>query len=437
MSDTGSGIFKLKNTGDTKENQKNQRNLDRMVESWVREQAKKLKTVRGQLKFQGDEVHDALRLLATLVHSIDVKDQQYQAFFAKVSQSKGWDILGGRPEDALEELYAGEGILLEFRTELTDLEAELNSLYKRIQTAVDEDTPDPKLAELKALNESIPVALAKVKGIKEHNVEVMSKAMNAMDGGWQSIGQYLRKQKDRVVAKLREAETLEAADNIVESVNMTLSVLEEADPTLMAEKSIAAIKWGISGIKEAFKEYRIRKTAKTIAEDEDWDKLGPYAVMESKLGDLKRIIDLFFLQALDLAIPKWSFIEPGIKPFVHAIIDAPVTKAKQLDKTKVPGIIENLKEKLEEEFKYKSKLSLTKYLPPTAAIKTLEILVQAFTEQVIAKLPIEPAQKHPGVELKQYRDELRMCYAAGLRLPPDEAIAKLEALGVKAAWHDD
>jgi hypothetical protein len=414
----------------------------------------KINTLRQAMNGMVEPVKRYNLLSITTVESLERQMIALNAFRTGADSIKGWDFVKDVPVKVVNDLdiviaavkdlqkdmvlcgnlLQGCGTYVDWFTSNTTAFASAESYVSYLQQITQaHSVVDPNLKRTEAI-------FAKLKIQAETNA-------SACDRANETISEFISSTAARSVV-LTQDKDIEYIDKGKDLCSKGLESANKLAGEPICEKCIAGLNFLINLTTELVKEAAIQFKASQMPSAEAFSKLGPYDIAIAGAIDTMRVIN-FFLDTFDTVIPYFTYIKDPLRIFAKTYVESSVTRAKQLDKEASDptaagfwtgfkeGLLEGFKEKFEELMdKLKDYASDAEEalqgelkLPEDFIQKTIEIVVTAFAEQIVGRLPIKPAEKHDGAQLDAYVNQLKSSYKAGLEHMSPGIKQKIEAFG--------
>jgi hypothetical protein len=404
-----------------------------------------LHDLRQTLAQSRDRMAESATLAATTVHSLKVKDAQLKGLAAVVESIDGWDFLGKLPKE-------WRGKLVDQHARVADIEGKANASVETLVTMLQRlgdptDATEDHLAGVKTMLDGGVVEVTE--GVFRDAVRVVQDATVTYDAAVKAITDDIVKTAKDAVLKTQDMD-LKAIEDLTTAVGSTISAIEAADPDLVSSTAFSGLNTAVSVLGAAIGKAVLEYKKSHMSAEDAFAKTGDFTIAEGHAKDVMSVVKVF-LAGFDAVIPKFSLVEGALEGAIESFVYGRVTKANYEQAVAAKGeegFWSAFGTGLQATFADKATELLAKLVLPSAAIQeTITILVKAFADQVVKRMPLTPAQKHPGVQLHGACDDLKNAYATGLALPTDEVLyhlAEISALSdlfgqipEHAPWHSE
>jgi hypothetical protein len=412
-----------------------------------------INTLRRDLGPKIKPVKEYNVLLLTTGESLRRQKLALEAFRSGAQSIIGWDFVGDLPVKVVAELDA---VLVEVTNLQSDM-AMCGALLQGCDTYIAWFTSNTMMfnsaqayvSYLQQLTQAHSVVMPNVDQAEKTFQTVTSQAKTnalACDHANQTISEFIKNAAKRSAVLVHDkdieyiSQGRDLCNKVLDSINTWMG-----EP--ICKQCVAGINLLIHLLSEGAEEGMIQYKMSQLKAEEAFAKLGPYDIASARAQDTMRIVDIF-LNTFDTIIPYFNYIKMPLRVVADTYLQSSVLRAKQLDKEKSSPetFFREFKDGLVDEFKKAAKElmeEIKKYadeaekainsnealeLPEDFITKTVEIVVTAFAQQVVARMPIEPAQQHPGVELSNYVAQLKSSYTAGLQSMSPGIKEKIEAI---------
>lgn len=386
-------------------------------------------------------------LCVTSVAGLDRQTTALQAFRSSVDSIKGWDFVGNLPVKVVADLDSALNKVKLVRSKMGACELYLDQANGLVEHYTANEVPMKSVVryyqQLTSADNQVTINLQNTAAAFDELKSQAEANSQACDAANKIISEFIVDTTNRSVILLQDTD-IKYIDKGSEMCADAIETINQMVPEPLCDRCLAGIKFLSKLLTETLKEAVVQYKTIQMKSKPAFAQLGAYDIARAAAADTMRVIDIF-LDEIGLVIPYWTYIKPGLKVFAEVYVASSVTRAEHLDQEKggeLTTFWAGFKEGLSSGFKAAAEdikkqildqaqkvLDNGAEIPEELITSTVTIVVKAFSEQVVARMPIEPAQKHPGVELQAYIQELKSSYIAGLQDLKPEVKQKVEALG--------